>query len=154
MTALLNIAVSPRVKNRTARQVETSVSANKPSSIIARRGPACGLLLMAYASIGSAATTPVSADDAKLLAHGRHLARECTSCHRLDGADNGIPSVIGWPKETFLTTIKFYRDGSRTNPVMVSVASSLTDEQMEALAAFFGSLPRPASKPPGKKPTK
>ncbi len=86
------------------------------------------------------------ADEAKLKAYGQHLAQECTSCHRIDGIDNGIPSIVGWPAETFITTLRFYRDGSRTNPVMVSVAGSLNDRQIDALAAFFAALPKP---PPG-----
>jgi cytochrome c553 len=84
------------------------------------------------------------ADEAKLKAYGRHLAQECTSCHRVDGVNNGIPSIVGWPTDTFIATIKFYREGSRSNPVMVSVASSLSDHQLDALAAFFASLPKPA----------
>jgi cytochrome c553 len=83
------------------------------------------------------------ADEAKLKAYGQHLAHECTSCHRIDGIDNGIPSIVGWPAETFISTIRFYRDGSRTNPVMVSVAGSLNERQIDALAAFFASLPKP-----------
>ena len=51
------------------------------------------------------------ADDAKLEAYGRHLAQECTSCHRIDGIDNGIPSIIGWHADAFIATMKFYRDG-------------------------------------------
>ncbi len=86
------------------------------------------------------------ADDAKREAYGRHLARECTSCHRVDGVDNGIPSIVGWPPNSFVATMKFYRDGSRTNPVMMSVASSLSEEQVQALAAFFASVPKPAKK--------
>lgn len=97
-----------------------------------------------------AAMTPMSmpgmADDAKLEAYGGHLARECTSCHRIDGIDNGIPSIVGLPPDTFVSTMKFYRDGARNNPVMVSVASSLTDQQLQALAAFFASLPPPSKK--------
>ena len=94
-----------------------------------------------------------AADDAKLLAYGRHLARECTSCHRLDGINNGIPSIVGWPTDVFVNTLKIYRDGARTNPVMVSVAGSLTDEQMQALAMFFASTPKSekTEPAPGKK---
>jgi cytochrome c len=93
------------------------------------------------------ATVPQApAEDAKSVAYGRHLARECTSCHRLDGVNNGIPSIIGWQTDTFVTTLKFYRDGARSNPVMISVASSLSDEQMQALAVFFASVPKPAKK--------
>jgi cytochrome c553 len=102
------------------------------------------------------ATAPQApAEDAKSLAYGRHLARECTSCHRLDGVHNGIPSIIGWQTDMFITTLKFYRDGARSNPVMISVASSLSDEQMQALAVFFASVPKPAKKDlPGGKTVK
>ncbi|MBX9592080.1 MAG: hypothetical protein K2X43_22540 [Hyphomonadaceae bacterium] len=103
---------------------------------------------MALAVLAAAAPPLNSgaANDAKLEAYGRHLARECTSCHRVDGIDTGIPSIVGWPPDMFVTTMKFYREGSRTNPVMVSVASSLTDEQLKALAAFFATVPKPAPK--------
>jgi cytochrome c553 len=112
------------------------------------------LLIAALAWIG--APQLASADDAKLKAYGQHLARECTSCHRLDGVHNSIPSIIGWPIDTFIATMKFYRDGARTNPVMVSVANSLTDEQLRALAVFFASVPKPAKKtsPAERKATK
>ena len=86
------------------------------------------------------------ADDAKVLAYGRHLASECTACHRLDGVDNGIPSVTGWPAADFVATMDFYRTGARPNQVMVSVVQSLDGGQIMALAAYFGSLPKPARK--------
>lgn len=105
-----------------------------------------GLLALAAYAYVSAKSSSVAADDAKLKAYGQHLARECTSCHRLDGIDNGIPSIIGWPPDSLIATMKFYRDGARTNPVMVSVASSLSDEQLQALAMFFASVPQPAKK--------
>lgn len=103
------------------------------------------LTLAAFVSLGATSMSALS-DDAKREAYGRHLARECTSCHRIDGIDNAIPSIVGWPTDTFVTTMKFYRDGTRTNPVMISVASSLSDEQVQALAAFFASLPKPAKR--------
>ena len=85
----------------------------------------------------------LAADEAKLLAYGRHLASECTSCHRIDGTDNGIPSITGWPMRNFVETMDFYKAGARPNPVMVSVAQSLDEAQMKALASYFGSLPKP-----------
>jgi cytochrome c553 len=98
------------------------------------------------AAVVSAPLADARADEAKLMAYGKHLAQECTSCHRIDGIDNGIPSIVGWPPENFIATMGFYRSGSRTNPVMVSVANSLDGRQIDALAAFFGSLPKPAAK--------
>lgn len=92
-------------------------------------------------------TDDAGAQDARQLAYGKHLAQECTGCHRLDGVDNGIPSIIGWQTDAFVETLRFYQTGARNNPVMVSVASSLGEKQMEALAAYFASLPKPAPKP-------
>jgi cytochrome c len=85
-------------------------------------------------------------DDAKIKSYGRHLAQECTGCHRIDGIDNGIPSILGWDTERFVTTLRFYQAGARTNPVMVSVAKSLDEDQLAALAAYYSSLPKPGPK--------
>ena len=85
-------------------------------------------------------------DEAKLRSYGRHLAQECASCHRIDGADNGIPSINGWDADQFAKTLEFYRTGERSNPVMVSVAKSLDPDQVRALAAYYASLPKPAKR--------
>jgi cytochrome c553 len=95
-------------------------------------------LIACEAAVGAAV-----ADDARLRAYGAHLAQECTSCHRLDGTDNGIPSIVGWEPARFIATMRFYQQGSRDNAVMVSVARSLDGEQVDALAAYFSSLPPP-----------
>jgi cytochrome c553 len=107
----------------------------------ARLGGAALLGLILWHAGGAGA-----AEDGKVGAHGRHLAQECTGCHRIDGIDNGIPSIVGWKADTFIATLKFYQNGARTNPVMVSVASSLNDRQLEALATYFASLPKPPAK--------
>jgi cytochrome c len=62
--------------------------------------------------------------------------------------DNGIPSIVGWPADQFIAAMTSYRDGTRTNPVMVSVANSLSDKQLDALAAFFATLSKPERKAP------
>ena len=87
------------------------------------------------------------ADDRR-LALGRHLAQECTTCHRIDGTDNGIPSIVGQDPAHFTETIGFYKSGARTNQVMVSVAQSLDDQQVAALAAYYASLPKAGKKVP------
>ena len=105
-----------------------------------------GLALLALSPCASA-----SEDEAKQRRYGQHLARECTACHRVDGVDNGIPSIVGWDAATFTATLDFYRTGARTNAAMASVAQSLDDGQIKALALYFGHLPKPAAKKAGKK---
>ncbi|MGI9403821.1 MAG: c-type cytochrome [Hyphomicrobium sp.] len=97
---------------------------------------------LALVTTALAAAFAVAAGDLEeLKAYGRHLAGECMSCHRIDGAPSVIPSIFGKPQEEFIALLTAYREGRKTNPVMVSVAKSLDDEQMAALAAYFGSLP-------------
>jgi cytochrome c553 len=94
-----------------------------------------------------AAATVLQAADADQLRYGRHLASECTSCHGAagKGAAEGIPSLAGRPAGEFVTLLSEYRAGRKTNPVMVTVAKSLDEDQTAALAAYFASLPAPAS---------
>jgi cytochrome c553 len=99
----------------------------------------CLLLLAIFGGLGSEGAL---ADEAKVLALGRHLARECTACHRIDGVDNGIPSITGLETEYFLETMDFYRNAARPNQVMISVAQSLGDDELRALALYYGSLPK------------
>jgi cytochrome c553 len=87
-----------------------------------------------------------AADEAKLKSYGAHLAQECTACHRVDGIDNGIPNLSGLDVDAFITRLKSYQEGARTNPVMVSVAKSLDDDQVRALALYWSSVPKPAKK--------
>ena len=89
----------------------------------------------------SASLAAGPADDAKLTNYGRHLAQECTACHRLDGADRGIPSINGRDPDEFSKTLELYRSGERSNPVMTSVVKSLNTEQVRALAVYYASLP-------------
>lgn len=101
-------------------------------------------LLTATGIVSIAVIAAAAAGDARptesLMALGRHLAQECASCHRTDGSDNGIPSIVGLEADYFIETIGFYRRGERSNPAMVSVAQSLDDEQIKALSLYFGSL--------------
>lgn len=108
-----------------------------------RAGSKNGSVRLAAGALGLMMAAPAAAaNDAKKLAFGRHLSGECSACHRIDGTDNGIPSITGWDPEEFVATMIFYRNGERTNPAMVSVAQSLQENEYEALAAYYGSLPK------------
>jgi cytochrome c553 len=83
-----------------------------------------------------------SASDSKLIAYGRHLSGECATCHRPGSASVGIPSITGRDVQELIAAIGLYRSGERKNPAMVSVAQSLDDEQIKALATYFATLPK------------
>lgn len=70
-------------------------------------------------------------------AYGEYLSSECVTCHQASGADKGIPSITGWPSETFVTALHAYKNKARDNRVMQLIASTLSDEEIAALAAYF-----------------
>ena len=80
---------------------------------------------------------PAAANDQ--LEYGQHLSGECTACHR-DGANKTIPPIVGWPVKSFVAVMNSYKKGERDNKAMISVAQSLDDEQIAALAAYFATI--------------
>jgi cytochrome c553 len=76
-------------------------------------------------------------------AFGQYLSSECVTCHQLSGRFEGIPPIIGWPEANFIEIMKQYRTKERTNPVMQNIAGKLSEEEIAALAAYFGSLKPP-----------
>ena len=89
------------------------------------------------------ATPEESGLDPQILAiqgdpeYGAYLAGECTTCHHAQGADEGIPSITGWPHDDFVIALHAYKRGKRVHPVMEMVAGRLSDEEIAALAAHF-----------------
>ena len=94
----------------------------------------CGLVLPTIVAVLLAAPVAASEPDLEL---GEFLAAECTSCHRADMVNDGIPSMFGLPEHIFLERMGQYRDGIRDNEIMRNVAGSLNDEEMAALAAYL-----------------
>jgi cytochrome c553 len=74
------------------------------------------------------------------MALGEYLSSECVTCHQLSGNYAGIRPIVGWPEPLFIKTIGEYRQKKRDNPIMQTIAGRLTDEEVAALAAYFGSL--------------
>ncbi len=71
---------------------------------------------------------------------GAYLANECTTCHQVDGRNDGIPGIVGWPEEDFVIAMHAYKRQIRPHPVMQMMAGRLSDEEIAALAAYFGDL--------------
>ena len=72
--------------------------------------------------------------------YGEYLSGECVTCHQVDGADEGIPSITGWNEDDFVIALHAYRAKHRANPAMQLVAARLSDEEIAGLAAFFAKI--------------
>jgi cytochrome c len=72
---------------------------------------------------------------------GQYLSTECLTCHRPSGqAVGGVPQIFGWPEDQFIAVMHAYKHAHRDNPVMQTIAGRLGEEEIAALAAYFGEL--------------
>jgi cytochrome c len=72
---------------------------------------------------------------------GEYLASECVTCHQKSGRQvGGVPAIVGWPEEQFLAVMHAYQKGDRENPIMRTIAGQFKEDELLALAAYFGSL--------------
>lgn len=74
-------------------------------------------------------------------AFGEYLSGTCVTCHQVSGkATGGIPPIVAWPEDQFIAVMNAYRSKDRENQVMRTIAAALSDEEIAALAAYFGGL--------------
>jgi cytochrome c len=92
--------------------------------------------MTALASGEPARSAPVKGDRAL----GEYLSSECVTCHQPTGKYQGIPPIVGWPEASFVEIMKEYQHKKRANPVMQMIAGRLSEEEIAALAVYFGSL--------------
>lgn len=76
---------------------------------------------------------------------GKELAYTCLGCHGIEGYRNAYPSYrvpkLGGQKAAYLVqALKGYRDGRRAHPTMEAHASSLSDQEIEDVAAYLASI--------------
>lgn len=99
------------------------------------RGLACSILLAALAATGGARAE----GDAKA---GQVKALPCMGCHAIPGYSNvyptyHVPKVGGQHAQYLVAALKAYRDGQRSHPTMTAQAATLSDQDIEDIAAFF-----------------
>lgn len=97
------------------------------------------LFLCALFALALAFVTPLRAQSGD-KAYGEYLSSECVTCHQLSGNFSGISPIVGWPEESFIEVMNTYREKKRDNAVMQTIAARLSDKDIAALAAYFGSL--------------
>lgn len=71
---------------------------------------------------------------------GQYLAGECVTCHQASGHADGIPSIVGLPRDYFIRAIFAYKTNVRSNEVMKIRTADLSNEDIAALAAYFSGL--------------
>lgn len=77
------------------------------------------------------------------VARGEEKAAVCVACH----GDDGISVTPNWPtlagqhKDYLVESLRQYKNGQRSDPVMTGQVAALSDEDIEDLAAYYAAQP-------------
>jgi cytochrome c553 len=118
--------------------------------MILTRPKAAHLVLRSLTSLALLVATGsvCAAGDAKA---GRVKALMCQACHGLDGLSKvpDAPNIAGQIEPYIVAELQAYKSGARKNDAMSVVAPSLSDKDIEDLAAYFSAIEINVGKLPG-----
>lgn len=94
-------------------------------------------LFMAFAFAGVAGQASAADPEA-----GKYTAQTCMGCHGIPNQTNvypsyRVPKLGGQNAQYIMDALEAYRAGDRDHALMQAQASSLTDEEIENIAAYF-----------------
>jgi cytochrome c553 len=79
--------------------------------------------------------------DPNLAKSGQTKATMCLGCHGSKAEGNGqFPRLAGQHPDYLVKQLSSFKEGVRKNGHMQAIAGSLSEDDMKALAAYFGSL--------------
>jgi len=96
----------------------------------------CVSVLMSLALPVQAAGDPVA---------GKTKTSMCAGCHGIPGWRTAYPSVYSVPKlggqhaDYLVAALKGYQSGERSHPTMDAIVGSLSEQDIEDLAAYYAS---------------
>jgi cytochrome c553 len=106
--------------------------------------------LAACSIAGAALAAETQPQNARNAASGEWSAplqnkiAQCQGCHGIEGWRTAFPEVYHVPKlggqkpEYIIAALKEYKNGERAFMTMRAIASQLSDEDMEAIAKYYG----------------
>ncbi len=73
---------------------------------------------------------------------GREIAYTCTGCHGIPFYKNvyptyTVPKLGGQNRQYIVDSLRAYRSGERQHPTMRAQANTLSDQDIEDIAAYF-----------------
>ena len=105
--------------------------------------------LLAPAGLLMAGGSPSHAGDVKA---GAAKAMMCQTCHGLDGLSKtpDSPNIAGQIEPYLVAQLQAFKSGARKNDAMSVVTPSLSDQDIEDLAAYFSAIEISVGKLPGR----
>lgn len=101
------------------------------------------LHLVGLIAVGLCAASAAHAEGDK--ARGRTLVYTCNGCHGVPGYANAypeyhVPHIAGQNEQYIVNALKEYKSGERTHPTMGAQAQSMSDSEIDDIAAYLSSL--------------
>ncbi len=98
-------------------------------------------ILILAALVACSMSLDAAAADAKAAADKARTL--CAGCHGPVGVSTNPlwPNLAGQQNAYLAKSLRDYKSGQRNDPVMSGIAGTLTDAEMEDLAAYFAALP-------------
>jgi cytochrome c553 len=98
--------------------------------------------LLASAALGFYAPAHSAGDPAR----GKQLAYTCLGCHGIPDYKNvyptySVPELAGQHPEYIVAALKEYKSGERSHGTMHQQAASLSEQDMQDIASYFGANP-------------
>jgi len=89
------------------------------------------------------ALMPALAFGADLVAGQAKVKQVCAPCHGQDGNSQSpdYPKLGGQHRDYLAKALRDYKSGARKNPIMAGFAATLTDKDIDNVAAYFASQP-------------
>jgi cytochrome c553 len=73
-----------------------------------------------------------------------YVSANCANCHGPQGrAAGAVPSLAGLPSRYIVEQMQAFKAGTRPATIMHQLAKGYTDAQIELMAGYFSSLPKP-----------
>ena len=90
-----------------------------------------------------AACAPALAFGADVAAGQAKVQQVCQACHGIDGNSQAAdyPKLGGQYPDYLAKALRDYKSGARKNPIMAGFAATLTDKDIENVAAYYASQP-------------
>jgi cytochrome c553 len=82
---------------------------------------------------------------------GRTKAMMCQACHGLDGLSKtpDAPNIAGQTEQYLVVQLQAFRSGARKSDAMSVVAPTLSDQDIDDLAAYYSAIEINVGKLPG-----
>ena len=98
------------------------------------------VIVVAAAALGLSALNATAKGNAQA---GQSKSTVCAACHSADGSKPVAPDqpILAGQYEDYLAkALSDYKSGKRNNPIMKTLASQLSDQEMANVGAYFASL--------------